>query len=160
MQYIICTKYISHATRFLYSQNKGFFGGEWLDYLWNELWLIQHLIVQNEALKSWSNFSLVLFGKGPELKLWQIHETTLINKSIWHLWQIHVTTLEKSMYQYWQMHVTNQRNPLKHFDKSIWLHKEIHVTTLNKLNNLIKIQQEQWLGDLVTRQGNDRNWVQ
>ena len=44
------------------------------------------------SLKSWSNFSLVLFGKRRE-----IHRTTLTKPCI---------NLNESMYQFWQIHVT------------------------------------------------------
>ena len=51
------------------------------------------------ALKSWSNFSLVFFGKE---QIWQIHETTLTNPC---------SNFEKSMYLFAKIHVTILTNP-------------------------------------------------
>ena len=60
-----------------------------------------------QALKAWSNFSLVLFGQVQE-----IHRTyveTLTNSC---------NNFETSMYQFWQIHITTLRNPCVNFDTS------------------------------------------
>ena len=54
--------------------------------------------------KSWSNFSLVLFGNG-----WEIRRTTLTNPlaTLLNPWN----KLKKSMYQFWKVHLTTLTNP-------------------------------------------------
>ena len=54
-----------------------------------------------QSLKSWYNFSLILFGKGQEKWLWQIHETTLTNAC---------NNLEKSMKKLWQIQQFEQNS--------------------------------------------------
>ena len=82
-----------------------------------------------QALKSWSNFSLVCLPKCEKYirQLWQIHATSLTNPC---------SKIEKSMYQSWQIHVkvkeyyvtivTNPKNWAKHnhFTSTVHLHSK------------------------------------
>ena len=71
-----------------------------------------------QALKSWSNFSLVFFDKGRGIQRKTlttfIHVAYLINPGI---------NLEKSMYNFCQIHLTTSRNPCNHFGKYNNLYK-------------------------------------
>ena len=87
-----------------------------------------------QALKSWSKFSLALFCKGGE-----IHRGTLTNpcnnweKFMYQCWQIHIKTpcmkYDKSIQRLREINVAILTNPCNNFEKSIYQFWQIYVTT-------------------------------